>query len=217
MKQLVATNEKYNNFSSEKSKDFPYLALLMDDGSLDCFTGGEWKRTGAEPANAIAVALGGAGLFCLDSAGFIHQWNNRPDNSMWRKDPGISGVTGISCDPDHNLWATTKNGEIHTRPAKFVGLGSETGRLFEFQPWQKAGMAVPGAVKTPPAATPDNGVWAYKVKKGDTLNEVVKTQYNVQGKKVIEGIVAEIVKINKLPDANTIKAGDSLKMPPISG
>jgi hypothetical protein len=216
MKQLVATNENYNNFSSDKSRSFPNLAILKDDGSIFCYTGGGWKRTGAEPANAIAVALGGAGLFCLDSAGTIYHWNNRPDHSQWSKDSGLSGVSGISCDPEGSLWATTRNGEIHTRPAKFVGLGSATGRLFELQPWQKAAMAVPAAVIAAPApTTPPNGTWTYMIKKGDTLNEIVKAQYKVQGKKVIEGLVAEIVKLNKLPDADTIKAGDSLSMPAI--
>ncbi len=211
MAQLSVSNGIKIVMSGIKSQEDCYGSLVMgfikDNGNIYYYKGEEWVRTGAEPDDVTAVVVGMLGLWCLDKNGTIYQWNENPTNSKWTKDTGMPFADTLSCDNEGNLYCTAKK-DIFIRTKQFVGLGTEDGKPFTLNPWEKTSI--------PPVPVSNAGTWEYKVGAKDTLDEIVKVQYGVKGTKVIANIADEIVRLNELKDVKKLPVGQKLTMPPLS-
>lgn len=123
------------------------MALLQDDGKIYAYmepfhaspfgTVHQWWRTNNEPINAMAVAIGPVGVWCLDETGVIYLWNRDPDHSLWEKDIEAQDVTAISCDPDGDLWCLNKHGEVFVNHKMFAGLDTAPSKRWVMGSWEK--------------------------------------------------------------------------------
>ena len=196
------------NISTGKSGDpaTHHLALLGDDGQIHVYSKGRWVRTNAEPAHASHVTINQAGVWCLDTAGGMYQWNDDPKHSVWNKDTVAKDVVAMSSDAE-GLWCVNKKGEVFSNLIKSGGLG--TLHQWMLGGWQK----VDAATMT---SSTNGSAWEYKVKPKDGLLKIVRAKYKVTDEAVVSRIADEIMRLNKLPSRDKIKANQMLKMPPLS-
>ena len=183
-----------------------HLTLLGDDGKIHVFSKDRWVRTNAEPAHASHVTINQAGVWCLDTAGQMYQWNDDPNHSVWSKDTVAKDVVAMSSDAE-GLWCVNKKGEVFSNPIKSGGLGAP--RQWVLGGWQKV------AAATTTSST-NGSTWEYKVKPQDGLLKIVRAKYKVTDEAVVSRIADEIVRLNKLPNRDKVEVNQMLKMPPLS-
>ena len=165
------------------------------------------ESTAPEPANAVDIAMGKAGLFSLDKGGRIYKWAVRDGKPRaWHRDQVARDVVGLACDSDGNVWCVNKKGELFMAEAQFAGLGAADTQ-YEPGPWTPM-----TALST--AAFWGVTAWSYTVKAGDGLYEIIRSQYNVTDQPSLNRIADEIVRLNKLANENQISKGQVLAMPP---
>ena len=180
------------------------MALLMDDDRIYAYVFGHWHRSNEEPANPVAVAVGPGGIWCLDSAGCIHKWNEQPADSEWIQDTVAENVTTLTCDDEGTLWYTNQNGELYFSSINLPAPGSE---LQHMNPWTKAAFE---------RAWFFGDSWQYTTGPDDHLLNIVRTQYKVTDVDTVYHIADEIVRLSNITKKwDGIQPGQTLTMPPL--
>ena len=181
------------------------LALLADDDNIFVYDKGHWVRTNAEPANVSSITINKAGVWCLDTAGYMYQWSDDPNHSVWSKDAVAKDVVAM-CSDAEGLWCINKKGEVFSNPIQL-------GRKGTVNSWVLGGWQKVDAATT--AAFSNGATWSYKVKSRDGLLKIVRAEYLVSDEAIVNRIADEIVRLNKLHNRDEIKANQMLKMPPL--
>jgi hypothetical protein len=158
---------------------------------------GKLTRAAGEPANVVDLAITRTALYALDSAGSIHSYSLTAPKGKWAKDVVAKDVVGISADHYGNVWCMNQGGEIF---GSLMALGGN-------MPWERvtdlgAGAAQPG--------------WTYTVLPNDGIYQIIRGHYKVTDQPTLKRIADEIVRLNQLPNENTIAAGQTLTMPALS-
>ncbi len=196
----------HSNIEANGAAGLTVMTLLKDNGEIYAYVSGHWYRTNEEPENAVAVAVGPGGFWCLDSAGNIYQWNEKPVESVWTRDTMMEHVTALSYDTDGNLWCVNTHGHLYFSNAQSPAAGSASPQAVRV--WTEAAFE---------SAWFLGDTWEYITSAGDHLLTIIRNQYNVTDDDMVYQIADEIVRLNKMAKRldSVEKAGQILIMPPL--
>ena len=152
-----------------------------------------------EPANLVDIAIGQAGVYAFDTAGNVHGYNPYDGTGRWSKDPDAKDVVGISSDSDGGIWVLNKKGEVYRAMRELGGgIGS----------WTR--------MSNPTTKGFWSATWEYTVKPQDGIYQIIRAKYGVTDQPTLKRIADEVVRLNKLPNENTISANQVLTMPALT-
>lgn len=156
-------------------------------------------RAQGEPANLVDIAISQAGVYAFDTAGHVYGYNSFDGNGRWLKDRDAKDVIGIAGDSDAGIRVLNRKGEIYRAQRELGGGIGSWSRVTEVDTARFWGPT-----------------WTYTVQPKDGLYQIIREQYGISDQRGLQSLSDEIVRLNRLSNANQISAGQVLTMPAVA-